>query len=515
MAADATKFPINALDRAIMAFAPKWGLSRVMARLAVRHYEAASMGRRTTNWQRRLTDAHSAAGGSLATLRAHSRDLIRNNGWARNARRTVNRNVVGYGITPKAVGAVPEKVREAWKRWAGTTQCDAAGRLTFSGLQKLAMNTVFESGEVLVRRRWRRPSDDLAIPMQLQVLEPDFLDTSKNGIRGEQGGPIIYGIEFDAIGRRVAYWLFDSHPGSVFLASPVSRRIPASEIIHSYDVERAGQDRGVPWLVAAILKLKDFDEFEDAQLMRQKIAACFVGLITDPQGEATSGMGEADVSTPGIETMEPGTMLTAPPGKDVKFGNPPLVTDDGFSVRTLRGAAAAIGVTYEDLTGDYSQVNFSSARMSRLAHWGNVYDWQWNMLIPQFCDPTWRWAMEAAAFAGLVSATELPAAEWTPMPMPMTDPDKEARANVIRLRSGQATLPQVLREQGLDPDAHLAEIAAANKKLDQLGIWLDSDPRRTSAAGLTQERAGAAGGSAKEDGAGSGAAAPPDAAADE
>ena len=381
-------------DRVLLKIAPGWALSRARSRAAAtilaRNYEAASTGRRTQNWTRRTSDANAAAASALVTLRAHSRDLVRNNAWARNALRVVVRNTVGWGISPKPVGAgANAKLREAWERWSGTTECDAAGRSTFAGLEKLVMRTVAESGEALVRRRWRRPADELALPLQLQVLEPDYIDTARHGEAGIQGGLIAHGIEFDAIGRRVAYLLFDTHPGSDLRAASPSRRIDAREIVHVYDLERAGQDRGVPWLASAIVNLKDFDEFEDAQLVRQKIAACFAAFVTDAEGGAGGVLGETDAVDPLVETLEPGMIQRLPLGKDIKFANPPLTTDDGFSVRTLRRIAAAIGVTYEDLTGDYSQVNFSSARMSRIAHWGNVYDWQWHLMIPQFCDPVW------------------------------------------------------------------------------------------------------------------------------
>jgi lambda family phage portal protein len=374
------------------------------------------------------------------------------------------------------------------------------------------MRSIAEGGEVLVRKRPRRAADGLAIPLQLQVLEPDFLDTARHNIPGVAGGLIIHGVEFDAIGRRVAYWLFENHPGSDLMTNPTSRRIPASEIIHAFDLERAGQERGVPWFAAAIVNLKDFDEFEDATLMRQKIAACFAAFVTDLDGGGGATLGEPDATDPLIETLEPGMIQRLPLGKDVKFANPPTTTDDGFSTRTLRRIAAAIGVTYEDLTGDYSQVNFSSARMSRMAHWGNVYDWQWNLLIPQFCDPAWRWAMEAADIGGILDGQAAPKAEWTPQPMPMTEPDREARANVTMIRSGQKTLSQVIREQGGDPDAHLEEYAADMAKLDAKGIWLDSDVRRVSQAGLTQLRVGSgSGGSGSSSGPADGAdAATPD-----
>jgi lambda family phage portal protein len=329
--------------------------------------------------------------------------------------------------------------------------------------------------------------------MQLQVLEPDFIDTDKNATTSESGGPIVKGIEFDASSRPGAYWLFDQHPGSALSFSLKSSRVPARDIAHVFDVERPGQVRGPSWLGSVIVSLRDFDEFEDATLMAKRIAACFAGFIVEPDGDAPArpAVGLPDPLRPGVEVIEPGMMRRILPGEDVKFNTPPSVPDDGFSTRTLRRIGAGLGVTYEDLTGDYSQVNFSSARMSRLAHWANVEDWQWNMLIPQLCDPLWGWAMEAAELGGIVG--ELPGVEWTPRPMPMIEPDREARANLMMIRSGQKNLSQVLREMGIDPEAHLAERAEDNALLDQLEIWLDSDPRRVSAAGLTQERVGAGG----------------------
>jgi lambda family phage portal protein len=484
-----------AFERLLLAVAPGWALSRVRSRnLALRHYEAATIGRRTANWTRNSGDANSAAGPALAPLRYLARDLVRNNPWARNAKRVITRNTVGWGIVAKPLGlSDPTRLLAAWKTWAASTQCDVAGKLTLYGIQKLAAGTIVESGEVLVRRWPRRAADRLAIPMQLQVLEPDFIDTTKEATTSESGGPIVKGIEFDASGRPGAYWLFDTHPGSTLSFSLRSSRVSARDIAHVFDVERPGQVRGPSWLGSVIVSLRDFDEFEDATLMAKRIAACFAGFIVEPDGDAPSrpAVGEADPARPGVEVIEPGLMRRLVPGEDIRFGNPPSTPDDGFSARTLRRVAAGIGVTYEDLTGDYSQVNFSSARMSRLSHWANVEDWQWNMLIPQLCDPLWTWAMEAAELGGIVG--ELPGVEWTPRPMPMIEPDREARANLMMIRSGQKNLSQVLREMGIDPEAHLAERAEDNALLDQLEIWLDSDPRRVSAAGLTQERVGAGG----------------------
>jgi lambda family phage portal protein len=495
----AEKFHLTWWDRFLIGLAPEWGLRRVRARAAAQvmrnHYEAAASGRRTTGWYRSSADANAANATSITALRELSRDLQRNNGWARRGIQTIANNTVGWGITAKAVASADDLAARAlalWNAWANSPRCDYDGRLPLTGMQRLVMQTVASSGEVLVVREPANSSDGLAIPLRVRILEPDYLDIMKDGVEGERG-PIIQGIELDGRGRRVAYWLYEEHPGAsrVFGNRFVSRRVLAEDVIHVFAVERPGQMRAAPWLAAAIAKLNDFDDYDDAVLMQQKIAACFGAFVHDYQGDA--GYTGAEVSDdPLLETLEPGQIQYLPPGKSITFAQPPGIGDHGgFSTTTLRRIAASIGVTYEDLTGDYSQVNFSSARMARIAHWANVHAWRWDMLIPQFCDGVFRWAMQDAA--ALNGWREIPTATWSPPPMPMLEPDKEGLATSRLIRNGVMTLPQAIREQGEDPETHLAEIAAANKRLDALGIVLDCDPRRTTASGQGQPTEGAEG----------------------
>jgi lambda family phage portal protein len=499
----ASKLEPNALDRVLLAIAPKWALTRVRARAAAltlqRHFEAASPGRRTAGWPRHSTDANMANHGALGILREHARELIRNNGWAQNGQRVIERNTVGWGLIAKAKAS--PKAQELWKKWSGAdenhlTECDADGMSTFAAMQALIIKAIAADGEVLIRRRWRRASDGLTLPLQLQVLEADFLDITKGGFVGLSGGPTIQGVEFDLLGRRRAYWLFEEHPGSGGLvvsprSSLLSKRVRAEDVLHVFRSERPGQVRGVSWYSAAIVKLKDFDEYDDATLMRQKIAACFAAFVTDTEGLTSPHLGaevEGDAADL-LEGLEPGMLEYLPPGKSITFANPPGVNDHGsYTAINLRQVAASIGTTYEDLSGDFSQVNFSSARMSRIAFYGNVHAWRWRVLVPLFCAPVWRWAMEAAQVAGELPAGDAPGATWTPPPMPMIEPDKEGLALARLVRTGAMTPSEMVREQGFDPDDHWEEYAADLKKLDEKGIILDSDARKVSQAGLTQER---------------------------
>lgn len=493
----------NLLDRAIGFLAPRVALQRMKARgameLLARHYEAAAVGRRTQGWRRSASDSNAVVGPALSVLREVARDLVRNNPYAESALTTIGDHVVGWGIVAKPKRKNP-RAAELWDAWAGTTACDADGRNDFAGLQKLVMRTVVESGEVLVRRRFRLPTDGLPIPLQIQVLDPDYLDTLKTGITitnndGLIVGRIIHGVEFDAIGRRVAYWLFPEHPGSamrsamLFGSSTASRRVPAESVLHVYKQSRPGQVRGPSWFAPVLLRFKEFDEYEDATLMKQKIAACLAVITSDTDG-SNPHLGNTDPNDPAIDSLEPGMIINAGPGRSIQVVQPPTVREHADYARTtLRAIATGLGVTYEDLTGDYDGMPFSAARMSRLRHWARVEDWRWRTLIPQLCHPVWYWAMEAAAIMGL---SDPPAAEWTAPPPPMIDPANEGLAYMRNIRTGIMTLSEAQRERGYDPVALMAEMAADNKRLDELEIILDSDPRNTTQAGQPRQQQNAA-----------------------
>lgn len=487
----------NWWDRLLIGIAPSWGLNRArskaMAAGALRSYEATGGGRRTTGWHSPSTDANAANSPSLQKLRDLARDLRRNNGWAKRGIQVISANTVGRGIRAQADGehdGINAEAQAVWRSWSSKTACDYDGRMPFTGLQRLVMDTIVESGEALVLREAAEASDGLPVPLRIRVLEPDFLDVSKQGTATD-GGHITQGIEFDKRGRRVAYWIYEQHPGSAggvgtFSRSFVSNRVPAADVLHIYQVDRPGQLRGVSWLASAIAKLNDFDDYDDARLMQAKIAACFGALITDPNGDAKP-LGEAESDDDTLENMEPGQFQYLQPGQEVTALQPPSTSDHGgFSETQLRRIAASLGVTYEDLTMDYSKVNFSSARMARLSHWQNIHDWRWNMLIPQFCDGVWGWVMELAAGLAENPWPEIPVATWSPPPMPMLSPEKEGLAYQRLVRVGAMTLPQVIRERGEDPETHLAAYAASNAELDRLGIVLDSDARKTTAAGMAQ-----------------------------
>lgn len=485
---------MNALDRVISWLAPRWGLRRAQARAGLatigRHYDAAGAGRRSSGWHRYATDVNAANRGAASKLRDLARDLRRNDGWARKGVNILAKEIVGRnGLQPRfegATAAVVDQAQRDWRQWAPV--CDYDARSGFAGIQRLVMTTIVEAGEAIILLEPAKATDNLAIPLRLRVLEGDYLYPHTFSHRGN---PVHEGVEFDGNGRRIAYWLYQRHPGASWdgttqMSSFTPVRVDASRVVHAYAVERAGQVRGVTWLAAAIGKLHELSDLNDAVLVQQKIAAAFGGFVTDLDGDPRS-LGAQDTTNKHLEVMQPGMIQYLRPGQQVSFATPPPVAGQREAVTmALRSTAAAIGVTYEELTGDYSGFNYSSARASRLGFLTSVEAWRDDILRAQVCAPVFARVMELQA--ALRGWKQVPTATWTATPAPMLDPDREARAVQTRLRSGTQSLKQALRELGFDPGDHLQEIAESNRLLDSLGIVLDSDPRRTSMTGQQQQQ---------------------------
>ena len=211
-------------------------------------HEAAGRGRRSLAWMPGNPGAVAALLATNADLRTKSRDLVRRNAWAQAGIEAFVANAVGTGIKPQSLvddEGFKTAVQALWRDW--TEEADAAGQTDFYGLQALACRALLEGGECLIRLRPRRAEDGLVVPLQLQLLEPEHLPLHLN-TELPSGNVVRAGIEFDGLGRRVAYHLYRAHPEDGRLA-PMSGqggletvRIDAREILHLYRVLASGPD---------------------------------------------------------------------------------------------------------------------------------------------------------------------------------------------------------------------------------------------------------------------------------
>ncbi len=177
------------------------------SRIQASAYEAGGEGRRSKNWQVSDAGPTAVAIGNLSTLRQRSRNAYRNDPYAFIAVDRVVSNTIGTGIAPKSKhtdAGIRKRLHELWEDWV--EEADADNASDFYGVQTLVCRAVETVGECFVRLRVRKLQDGLSVPLQLQVLEAEFVPHTKFE-QLANGNVIRAGIEFNQIGQRVAYWM--------------------------------------------------------------------------------------------------------------------------------------------------------------------------------------------------------------------------------------------------------------------------------------------------------------------
>lgn len=451
-------------------------------------------------------------------LERKAHDLVRRNPWAKSGARAWQANLIGTGIRPQSRADDEEfrtEVEALWNEWIHFADTDET--TDFYGLQALAARAAFVGGDAFLRLRPRALDSRSPVPFQLQLLEAQQLPRRLNQ-NAPNGNNIRQGIEFDAEGRRVAYHFFRIHPGEFItglgliasLADTV--RIPATEILHVYTPTRPGQIRGESEFAAELQRIFELDKWDDAELLRKQTTSLFAGFITksDLNSEVIPGTA-VDTDEPGVAdaVMEPGTLQQLSPGEQITFSQPSGsgAGEKDWLNHQLRSIASGMGVTFEQLTGDLSSVNFSSIRAGLMEFRRVITQHQQSFITHQLCRPTWERFVRTAI---LVGALDAPAffrdpgaflkASWQPPGFQYVDPQKEVMADKIAIRGGLISRSQSLIARGFDPEDVDEQMARDNARADELGLILDTDPRRTTGSGGTAASATEIDGDAGEDG---------------
>ena len=465
------------------------GPTAVRARL-----EGAMAQRRLRGWQPPLENINSLVASGGPRLLARSRELVVTNGYAANACEAFASNLVGDGIKPSSLiedPALRDRVQRLWLAW--TDEADADGLTDFYGLQAMVAREMFVAGECFVRLRPRRAEDGLLVPLQLQLLQSEMLPFEKTETAGN-GNRIRCGIEFDLIGRRVAYHFRRRHPGDSTdqrIAAPDTVRVLAEDVLHIYRPIDAGQIRGLPHVAPAMVRLFLLDQYDDAELDRKKTAAMFAGFITKTAPEEQL-LGEIEATELGgaIASLEPGTMQVLLPGEDVKFSSPADVGGgyEAFQYRTLLSVSASLGLPYHLVTGDVRQANYSSLRAELVEFRRRIGQLQHGVLVHQFCRPIWARWLETAQLAGRLELSDPVTArmvQWIPPRWDWVDPLKDIQAQVLAMEAGITSRRKVVEATGYDVEEVDRENATDAARAAALGLSYRTSPGETQGARAT------------------------------
>jgi lambda family phage portal protein len=408
---------------------------------------------------------------SLKQLRARSRALVRDVVYAKRAKQVVINNVIGQGVGlqgkvkrlrgERLLVQVNAGIERAWLEWSRPENCHTGGALHFSDLERLALGEVFEAGEVFLRLH---PSafGDSAVPLVIELIEAERIADDQQ-ISSPTGAKISMGIEHDEYGRPSAYYVHKNHPNDLRPGMRSARdeimRIPAEQVVHLRLIDRWPQTRGVPGLHAAINRLNQLGEYENAALVAARIGASKVGFFesTEFADDTIADDQEAD-GTPSTR-VEPGEFTQLPYGYKFTGWDPNYPTDafDPFTRACLRGIAAGVGVSYESLSRDYSQSNYSSSRLALLDDrdlWRVLQAW-W---CRTFREPLHRVWLRQAVLAGaiqeidrsayLADVARFAAVAFKPRGWGWVDPTKEVAAYKEAERAGYTTKADIIAATG-------------------------------------------------------------------
>jgi len=436
--------------------------------------------------------------GQLSILRARSRQLVRDNAYAKRAKQIVANNVVGPGVglqgqvmsTRKKLNTrVNDGIETVWWQWCRADACHTGGTLHFSDLERVAIGEVFEAGEVLLRKHYRRFGRS-RVPIALELIEAERLLDDMHAPAFNVNGNVRMGVELDEYQRPVAYYLRRKHPGDRRwqgnLADEIIR-VPAAEIIHLKLPGRWPQTRGEPWMHTVVRKLDDIGEYSASEVQAARASAYYFGTIESPESANPLATDYNDGSMPPSVDIEPGQIQQLMPGEKLNFHTPtrPNTNIDPFLRYMLREVAAGVGVSYESLSRDYSQSNYSSSRLALLDDrdmWKVLQQW-W---IRAFREPLHAEWMQAAVMARAIAEVPLEAflsdterylaVKWKPRGWSWVDPSKEQDAYAAAVRNGFMTVTDVVAQTsgGIDIEDVIATRRRELDAMAEAGIKVDT-----------------------------------------
>lgn len=432
-----------------------------------RGFAAAQNSRLTADWiLSSSASADSEIYQSLAIVRSRARDLCNNNDYAKKYLQLCQNNVVGpdgFILQNKAKDTNGEfdryanmLIEEKFWDWQKKNHCTVSGIMPFADVLDLIIKTVVRDGEIFIRKIRGRNVNKYGF--SLQVIEPDFIDEKYNSSLGN-GNVIRMGIELDQNRRPVAYYVKKVKAENELYSISVGsehERIPAEDMYHLYDRERANQTRGISWMVASMFRLRMLSKFEEYALINARISASKMGFFKRSIGDGEYTGDDKDESGNLRITAEPGSFEELPAGMDFVPFTPQFPSDqhDAFVKSILRAIASGLGVSYNTIANDLEGVNYSSIRAGLLDerdNWKRIQRW----LIENFLNGLFADWLSMALLTGEVN---LPSSKFDKFNQPAwigrrwqwVDPMKDVMANKEAVKNGFKTNAQVIGELGGD-----------------------------------------------------------------
>jgi lambda family phage portal protein len=452
------------LDNLIAGFAPRFALSRIQSRMAIKAFYESSQ---TSRLHKKRTDTRNADGvnqNAIVTNRVQARHLEENHDLAKGALDVLVDNVIGQGLRPEPMvktldGELSTETNGAildlWKDWI--KKPEVTWELDYYSVQRLQARTWFRDGECLTQflsGNVTALDHGTVVPFSLELIEPDFLPMDLN----DPAKNIIQGVQKTVWNRPKAYWVYKVHPGSDvgLVAIQDTKRVSADRMIHLKSMDRIGQTRGMTKFACVLNRLDDVKEIEESERVAARVAAAMSGFIK-------KGSPELYVPPTNPEDREmdfqPGMIFDdLAVGEEVQsiISNRPNNALVDFRATQLRAAASGMGSSYSSIAKDYNG-SYSAQRQELLEshiHYGTL----WHYYSETNARPTYEQFVVMALTTNLVPVaadvdlTTLLNVDFSQPVMPWVDPQKEYNALKTAIELGIKSKSETIRERGNNPD---------------------------------------------------------------
>lgn len=477
-------------------------------------------------WQPPVISADQAVNEAKTSADPRVQDMVRNDAYVLGGVNIHRDSIVGsayllnskpkykvLGLDEVWAEEFQEEVETKFTLYAESPEnyIDASRQTCFTGLVRMVVGSFVISGESLATAEWfNQQSRPFATAIQL--IDPDRLSNPQ----GKMDDAFLRGgIEKDRYGAPVAYWIRVRHPGDVFRYGANLydwRRVPIRkpwgrlQVLHTFEAMRPDQSRGISSMVTALKEMRMTKRFRDVVLQNAVLQAAYAATIESelPPESVFASLGNGGSADPVMGWMQqylaaisaysgssrnmhvdgarfthlfPGTKLNI---KQVGTGE---ALGGNFEQSMLRAIAATLGVSYEQLSRDYTQTNYSSARAAMTETWKYMQARK-KMIADRFASQVFRLWLEEAIMTGKISS--LPAnapawyegqnadayscCEWIGASRGQIDELKETQAAILRVNNNMSTLEDEMARLGKDWREVLPQRAREKKIMEDLGL---------------------------------------------
>ncbi len=476
---------MNWIDRSIATISPRWAYKRMAWRSGMEVFDAGSRGRLNQGWNPAQAPNEFRTASERSLIRARAQDMERNADIGGAILSVFERNVIGTGfmlqskiphdVPGNAEGVFNAQIEKLWKEFCKPENIDITGAQSLEEMEEMIIRRYVVDGGIFIVKVY---TDDKKFPFKLQIRSVDELNTLTTTLSPpESGGRIVEGVEIDKYNRPVAYH-FKNVDG--YMLDPIQTvRIKAEDVIFLYKKTHPQQIREMSGFATALPRVKDVNQFVEAISIKERVLACLSVFIKKDTPSGGMGRGvqtsRETIDYSGL-SLAPGMVGELNPGDDVQTVIPSGQASNAkeWITTLVRLTAAGLGLSYEAVSRDLSQVNYSSARQGLLED-RKLYRKMQKMMIDKVLQPIYLEFLDAMYLSGQLNLPKYGSDKekylnhiWTPPGNSWIDPLKEVNANAKALESNQDTLARICAERGEDWREVIAQRAAEQQLIKEL-----------------------------------------------